>query len=86
MLGGVPIHAPAQMEALSRVQPSDPRAALEAAAMVREALAGEEAVIAFMHEGIEAAGAAGDPGTADLLTRFVQEHQKQAWFLRAMAA
>jgi starvation-inducible DNA-binding protein len=84
MLGGVPIHAPAQMTALSRVPPSDPGVSLDAAGMMREALAAEETVIAFMHEGIEAAGAAGDPGTADLLTRFVQEHQKQAWFLRAM--
>ena len=24
------------------------------------------------------------PGTADLLTRFVQVHQKEAWFLREM--
>jgi starvation-inducible DNA-binding protein len=68
MLGGILVHAPAQMEALSAVAPSDPGANLDAAGMVREALAGE------------------DPGTADLLTRFVQEHQKQAWFLRAMAA
>jgi len=86
MLGGVPIHAPSQMEALSAVAPSDPGASLDAAGMVREALAGEEAAIALMHAGIALAGAAEDPGTADLLTRFVQEHQKQAWFLRAMAA
>lgn len=84
MLGGTPIHAPAQMEKLSQVKPSDPAAKLEAKAMLQEALAGEEAAIAFTHKGIELANDAGDPGTADLLTRFVQVHQKEAWFLKAM--
>jgi starvation-inducible DNA-binding protein len=37
-----------------------------------------------MHEGIELANGTGDPGTADLLTRFVQIHQKEAWFLHEM--
>ncbi|MBI3129978.1 MAG: DNA starvation/stationary phase protection protein [Acidobacteria bacterium] len=84
MLGGTPIHTPAQMEQLSQVKPSDPSVQLDAKAMVREALAGEEAAIGFTHKGIELANTAGDPGTADLLTRFVQVHQKEAWFLRAM--
>lgn len=84
MLGGTPIHSPLQMVKLSRVEPSDPAAKLDAAAMVAEALAGEEAAIAFTHQGIEMANEAGDPGTADLLTRFVQVHQKEAWFLRSL--
>lgn len=84
MLGGTPIHAPAQMEQLSHVKPSDPAAKLEAKAMLQEAVAGEEAAIAFTHKGIELANEANDPGTADLLTRFVQVHQKEAWFLKAM--
>jgi len=54
--------------------------------MLREALDNEEATVALLHAGIELASAAGDPGTADLLTRFVQIHQKEAWFLREMAA
>jgi starvation-inducible DNA-binding protein len=52
--------------------------------MLREALANEEATIALMHDGIELATGAGDPGTADLLTRFIQVHEKEAWFLREM--
>jgi starvation-inducible DNA-binding protein len=52
--------------------------------MLREALDNEERTISLMHEGIELASQAGDPGTADLLTRFVQAHQKEAWFLREM--
>lgn len=83
-LQGVPIHAPAQLEALSVAAVSDPARSLDAQAMVREALAGEEAVIALMHGGIDLATRENDPGTADLLTGFVQVHQKQAWFLRSM--
>ena len=37
-------------------------------------------------KGIEIANQAVDPGTADLLTRFVQVHPKEAWFLREMQA
>ncbi|HEX9082696.1 MAG TPA: DNA starvation/stationary phase protection protein [Holophagaceae bacterium] len=84
MLGGLPIHAPAQMASLSKAVVSDPAARLDPEAMLKEALANEEATIALMHEGIELAGEASDPGTADLLTRFVQAHQKEAWFLREM--
>lgn len=84
MLGGIPIHAPAQIEAQTKAAISNPGTKLEPKAMLKEALANEEATIAHMHEGIELANGAGDPGTADLLTRFVQVHQKEAWFLREM--
>ncbi len=84
MVGGIPIHAPAQIEAQTKAAISNPSAHLDPEAMLQEALANEEAVIALMHEGIELATGAGDPGTADLLTRFVQAHQKEAWFLREM--
>lgn len=50
--------------------------------MVDEALANHRRVIAEMREGIELAMRRGDPGTADLLTRLVQVHEKQEWFLR----
>jgi starvation-inducible DNA-binding protein len=35
-----------------------------------------------MHEDAELADDAGDIGTADLLTRLVQVHQKHRWFLK----
>ncbi|MER3419657.1 MAG: DNA starvation/stationary phase protection protein [Chloroflexota bacterium] len=50
--------------------------------MIDEALANHRRVIAEMREGIEFAMQRGDPGTADLLTRLVQVHEKQEWFLR----
>jgi starvation-inducible DNA-binding protein len=84
MIGGVPIHAPAQIEAGTKADISSPATRLDPEAMLKEALANQEAAISLMHEGIELANAAGDPGTADLLTRFVQVHQKEAWFLREM--
>lgn len=86
MLGGIPIHAPGQIERRSLIPSSDPDRELSAPAMVKEALQSLEQIIGFMHEGIELANQAGDPGTADLLTRFVQVHQKEAWFLRSMLA
>lgn len=85
MLGGKPLSSPGQIEAHSVVKPSDPHASLDAMEMIHEALEGEGRVITFLHDGIELASSCGDPGTADLLTRFVQVHQKEAWFLRAMS-
>jgi len=84
MVGGIPIHAPAQIEAQTKAAISNPTARLDPEVMLKEALMNEEATISLMHEGIELANGAGDPGTADLLTRFVQVHQKEAWFLREM--
>ena len=86
MLGGTPIHAPSQMEAQSAVKPSNPKKKLEPRAMLAEALASEEKVIGLMNEGIDLASREHDHGTADLLTRFIQVHQKEAWFLREMLA
>jgi len=85
MLGGTPIHTPSQMEGQSAVDPSAPSARLDAKGMLAEALASEERAIHLLHAGIELANQQNDPGTADLLTRFVQIHQKEAWFLREMA-
>lgn len=86
MLDGTPITSPSQMESLSVVKPSDTKKRLDAPGMLKEALAGQDKIIALMHKGIEIADQAGDPGTSDLLTRFVQDHQKEAWFLREMLA
>ncbi|GLH74326.1 DNA starvation/stationary phase protection protein [Geothrix limicola] len=84
MLGGVPLHTPSQIEARTKAAISNPALQMSPHTMLKEALGNEEATIALMHEGIELANGAGDPGTADLLTRFVQVHQKEAWFLREM--
>ncbi len=83
-LQGTPIHTPRQLESLSVVSVSDPTLRLDAQGMVMEALAGLDRLVALSHEGIELTAQAGDPGSSDLLTGFVQVQQKEAWFLRSM--
>ena len=56
--------------------PSTPREMLERLG------ADHRAVIDGLHRGFQAAELAGDPGTADLFTRLVQEHEKMEWFVR----
>jgi len=52
--------------------------------MVGEALERGGKGTELLHGGFDLARRENDPGTADLLTGFVQVHQKEAWFLRAM--
>ncbi|MGQ9866595.1 MAG: Dps family protein [Pseudanabaenaceae cyanobacterium] len=78
MLDGQPIADPADYLAKATVAPSV--GALTVVQMVNEAIAAHEVVIQELHADAAAAGA--DIGTADLLTRLVQVHQKQRWFLR----
>lgn len=54
--------------------------------MLDEAIANHRRVIAEMREGAQIADRAGDPGTVDLFSRFVQIHEKQEWFLRELAS
>ncbi|HTP56496.1 MAG TPA: DNA starvation/stationary phase protection protein [Thermoplasmata archaeon] len=55
-------------------------------AMVERLLVSHRTIIEGMHEGFRAAEREGDPGTADLFARFVQDHQKMEWFLRELAS
>lgn len=50
--------------------------------MVREANANVLTIISEMRAGIKSAEAGDDPGTADVLVRFVQIHEKHEWWLR----
>jgi starvation-inducible DNA-binding protein len=50
--------------------------------MVEEADAHAVTVIREMREAARAADEAGDPGTVDLFSRFVQIHEKHEWWLR----
>ncbi|MBS1792627.1 MAG: DNA starvation/stationary phase protection protein [Acidobacteria bacterium] len=50
--------------------------------MIREADENSRQIIAEMRAGIKIADERDDPGTADVLTRFVQIHEKQEWWLR----
>lgn len=50
--------------------------------MVQEANTNVLTIIKEMRDAIKTADEADDPGTADVLTRFVQIYEKQEWWLR----
>lgn len=50
--------------------------------MIEEADQNAMVIIKEMREAIKTADEADDPGTADVLTRFVQIYEKQEWWLR----
>ncbi|MGP8158234.1 MAG: Dps family protein [Thermoplasmata archaeon] len=50
--------------------------------MVEHLVASHRRVMDGLKKGIELADARGDPGTADLFTRYVLAHEKMEWFLR----
>lgn len=80
ILGGAPLADPRQFAERASVEiASEGQSMLE---MLEQAVANHRRVIDGLKAGIEIAGSANDPGTADLLTRVVQIHEKQEWFIR----
>jgi len=53
--------------------------------MIKNLLAGHELLVRNAREASEVAAEAGDKATEDLLVARMQEHEKMAWMLRAMA-
>ncbi len=84
MLGGNPIYSPADITSGSSVPVAAASGTMRD--MLAEARAAETTVIAEQRAAADAAGEAGDPGTADLFTRVVQIHEKQLWFIRQALA
>jgi len=80
MLNGEPVVDPENYAIFATVKPSAGK--LSVSAMVEEAIATHEQIIHEMHADANLATEAGDIGTADLYTRFVQTHQKHRWFLK----
>lgn len=58
----------------------------EALDMVRDLLQGHESLICAARKIIETADAANDASTSDMLTTLLEDHEKTAWMLRAVAA
>ena len=54
--------------------------------MIRQLVAGQEAVVRTARAAFELADDANDEPTADLLTQRMQIHEKNAWMLRSMLA
>jgi starvation-inducible DNA-binding protein len=56
----------------------------DATTMIRELVAGQEAVVRTARSVFPDADAASDEPTADLLTQRMQIHEKNAWMLRSL--
>ncbi len=80
MIGQDPIAMPAEVIEAASVKPA--RLGQSMRDRVESADTDVLTVIHEMREGVKAADEAGDPGTADLFTRFVQIHEKHEWWLR----
>ncbi len=76
----IPITELRQMQEAATVHSTRPGQTMRE--MLEEAHANSLAVIKEMHDAIDAATGANDPGTVDTFTRFIQIHEKQEWFLR----
>lgn len=70
--------------ALSSIDEQDGR--LSADDMIRDLVAGQEAVVRTARSVFPTVEAANDEPTADLLTQRMQVHEKTAWMLRSMLA
>jgi starvation-inducible DNA-binding protein len=78
ILGGHPISDPRNLVERSRVIVAT---ATTTRQMVEESATNERTAIVEVRDGAEAADEAGDPGSVDLFSRFVQMHEKHLWFL-----
>jgi starvation-inducible DNA-binding protein len=76
--------APGSYAAFSKLtEIKESESAPPATEMVRQLVADQETVAAAARRVVDAAEAAGDPATADLGTRRVEVHEKNAWMLRS---
>lgn len=80
IFSGVPTADPRQLvaQASTKVAPENQNMRQ----MIEDAIQNERRVINELHQAVETANQADDPGTADLFTRIVQTHEKHEWFLR----
>jgi starvation-inducible DNA-binding protein len=81
MIGQDPVFRPTEIMETASVKPADP-ANSTMRDMITEADRHLVVVIKEMRDGVRAADAEGDPGTADLFTQAVRVHEKHEWWLR----
>jgi starvation-inducible DNA-binding protein len=80
MIGQDPPAHPIEAADLSSVAPAAPHSTMRE--MVEEAKRNVLTVIKEMREAAKIADQHDDPGTVDLVSRFVQVHEKHEWWLR----
>ncbi|MBX7222340.1 MAG: DNA starvation/stationary phase protection protein [Blastocatellia bacterium] len=79
-LGGVPLGSPQEFVQFGSLASAEP-GIINAQSMLEDLLQDHHKIIQQLREDIDVAGQCGDPGTADLFTRIVQVHEKDAWFI-----
>ncbi|HVM33238.1 MAG TPA: DNA starvation/stationary phase protection protein [bacterium] len=75
----------AEFSRATRLKENPSSRPLAAGEMVRQLLADHEAIIRYLREDRVVPARAGDAGTDDFLVGLIEEHEKMAWMLRAMA-
>ena len=79
-LGGVPIGSPQEFIEHGTIASAVP-GVIKPHVMMEDLLQDHHHIIQQQRADIQTASDHGDPGTADLLTRTVQVHEKDAWFI-----
>ena len=82
MIGQDPVAGPHEILKTASIHPAELSQTMRE--MVAEADAHLITVIREMRDGVRAAEEADDPGTVDLLSRYVQIHEKHEWWLREL--
>jgi starvation-inducible DNA-binding protein len=80
MIGQNPVSRLDDMVKIATIKPAKSEGNMRE--MIAEGHANTLVVIKEMRDAVETASDQGDPGTADVFTRFVQIHEKHEWFLR----
>lgn len=80
MIGQDPVFAPQEVLAYASVKVAQP--GLTVRQMIEEGKTNLAIVIKEMRDGAHEAEQAGDPGSVDLFSRNVQDHEKYEWWLR----
>jgi starvation-inducible DNA-binding protein len=79
ILGGDPLSAPDEIKSACTVTVSSTKEPVMT--MLHEALDNENKFIDEMRQGVRVATEEDDPGSIDLFTRSIADHEKYAWFL-----
>ncbi len=79
------VYAPGSYKAFAKLTDIEEETDVPAAEeMVKRAVDGQETVVRTVREVFKMVDAANDEATADLLTRRMQVHEKNAWMLRSL--
>ncbi|NIN37098.1 MAG: DNA starvation/stationary phase protection protein [Gammaproteobacteria bacterium] len=79
------VYAPGSYKAFAKLTDIEEETDVPAAEeMVKRAVDGQETVVRTVREVFKLVDAANDEATADLLTRRMQVHEKNAWMLRSL--